>query len=99
MRELPREAYDIIEGRNSDPFHYLGLHKEGNRPVVRVFLPDASEVIAVTAQGKASSLRRIHDAGLFAGPMSDATRDYKLRARFGNDVVDLEDPYRFPPIL
>ncbi len=26
MSELPREAYAIIEGRHSDPFHYLGLH-------------------------------------------------------------------------
>ena len=99
MNQLPREAYEIIEGRHSDPFHYLGLHKEGDRPVVRVFLPDASEVLAVSPQGNASSLHRIHDAGLFEGPMSDAVGTYKLRARFGDELVDLEDPYRFPPIL
>ena len=35
------EAYAVIEGRHSDPFHYLGPHLEGDVPVVRVFLPDA----------------------------------------------------------
>ena len=28
-----------------------------------------------------------------------ARKRYQLRARFGNTVVDLDDPYRFPPIL
>src|SRR5258705_254063 len=34
MTKLPAEAYAIIEGRHSDPFHYLGLHKEGDKMVV-----------------------------------------------------------------
>ena len=44
MSALSPEAYAVIEGRHSDPFHYLGLHVEGDVPVVRVFLPDAEEV-------------------------------------------------------
>ena len=31
MPKLPAEAYAIIEGRHSDPFHYLGLHPEGGQ--------------------------------------------------------------------
>jgi 1,4-alpha-glucan branching enzyme len=99
MIKLPREAYAIIEGRHSDPFHYLGWHMEKGRPVVRAFLPDAAKVTVVDEQGHESELDRIHDAGLFAGRLSNGSKRYQLRARFGEDVVEIEDPYRFPPVL
>ena len=38
MSKLSAEAYAIVEGRHADPFHYLGLHTEGDRTVVRAFL-------------------------------------------------------------
>src|SRR6202790_3153552 len=99
MTKLPAEAYAIIEGRHSDPFHYLGLHKEGDKTVVRAFLPEASNVEAIGEHGEAAALARIHDAGLFAGALPNGSRRYQLRARFGDTVVDLDDPYRFPPVL
>jgi len=61
MNKLSAEAYAIIEGRHSDPFHYLGLHKEGEKTVVRAFLPEASKVEAVGERGDVASLTRIHD--------------------------------------
>src|SRR2546430_10961045 len=99
MTELSAEAYAIVEGRHSDPFHYLGRHTEGDQTVVRAFLPEASNVEAVGEHGETASLARIHDAGLFAGALPNGSRRYQLRARFGNNVVELEDPYRFPPVL
>src|SRR5579871_3918592 len=99
MTTLSPEAYAVIEGRHADPFHYLGPHVEDDAAVVRVFLPQAQAVAAVDAQGRQSELARIHDAGLFAGPPPKGSRDYHLRARFGEHVVELEDPYRFPPVL
>src|ERR1700676_4598663 len=99
MTKLSAEAYAIVEGRHSDPFHYLGLHTEGDRTVVRAFLPEASKVDAIDEHGQAASLARIHDAGLFAGALPNGSRRYQLRARFGETVVDLDDPYRFPPVL
>jgi 1,4-alpha-glucan branching enzyme len=99
MTKLSPEAYAIIEGRHSDPFHYLGRHVEGDVPVVRAFLPDAAEVTVVDEQGHESGLDRIHAAGLFAGRLPNGSQRYQLRARFGKDVVELEDPYRFPPVL
>jgi 1,4-alpha-glucan branching enzyme len=99
MPKLPAEAYAIIEGRHSDPFHYLGLHTEGDKSVVRAFLPEASNVEAVGEHGETAPLKRIHDSGLFAGALPNGSRRYQLRARFGNNVVDLDDPYRFPPVL
>jgi 1,4-alpha-glucan branching enzyme len=99
MNKLPREAYAIIEGRHSDPFHYLGRHMEKDVAVVRAFIPDAAEVRVVDEQGHESELDRIHDAGLFAGRLPNGSQRYQLRARFGQNVVELEDPYRFPPVL
>src|SRR3954470_1019134 len=99
MTELPAEAYAIVEGRHSDPFHYLGRHTEGDQTIVRAFLPEASNVEAVGEHGETASLARIHDAGLFAGALPNGSRRYQLRARFGNNVVELEAPYRFPPVL
>src|SRR3954466_9333487 len=99
MNGLSPEAYAVIEGRHSDPFHYLGRHVENNVSVVRVFLPEAKEVKVVDDKGRESELRRVHDAGLFAGRMANGSQRYHVRARFGDQVVDLEDPYRFPPVL
>ena len=48
---------------------------------------------------KRAPLARIHDAGLFAGALPNGSQRYQLRARFGDTVVDLDDPYRFPPVL
>jgi len=96
---LSHEAYAVIEGRHPDPFHYLGWHIENRKPVVRAFLPDASEVAAVDEAGHVTKLERVHDAGLFAGPLPSSTPHYRLRARYGENLVELEDPYRFPPIL
>src|ERR1700750_2523460 len=99
MTELSAEAPAIVEGCHSAPFHYLGLHEEGGRNVVRAFLPEASNVMAIGEHGEAAPLARIHDAGLVAGAFPNGSKGYQLRARFGDRVVDLEDPYRFPPVL
>src|SRR3979490_2367193 len=99
MTKLPAEAYAIVEGRHSDPFPYLGLHPEGGKTVVRAFLPQASKVEAIGEHGEAAALARIHDAGLFAGALPNGPQRYQLRARYGDTVVDLDDPYRFPPVL
>jgi 1,4-alpha-glucan branching enzyme len=99
MTMLPDEAYAIIEGRHSDPFHFLGLHRENDRAVVRAFLPEASEVEAVDSTGRAAVLRRVHEAGLFEGELPNGSTRYRLRAKFGEFTAEIEDPYRFPPIL
>ena len=66
---------------------------------MRAFLPEASNVEAIGEHGETAPLARIHDAGLFAGAMPNGSKRYRLRARFGDHVVDLDDPYRFPPVL
>ena len=96
MTDLSPTAREIIAGRHADPFRYLGPHTENDETVVRVFLPDARRVVAVGERGE-RELERIDAAGLFAGPFDDPR--YRLRAQFGDDEVELEDAYRFPPLL
>jgi 1,4-alpha-glucan branching enzyme len=99
MTQLSPEAFAIVEGRHADPFRYLGQHPDGDNAVVRAFLPEASRVEAVGERGGVAPMSRIHDAGLFAGTLSGGLQRYHLRAHFGEHVVDLDDPYRFLPIL
>ncbi|MEA3073971.1 MAG: 1,4-alpha-glucan branching enzyme, partial [Alphaproteobacteria bacterium] len=99
MTLLTPDAYAVLQGRHPDPFRYLGPHVEGDVPLVRVFLPDAEGVAVIDEQGHESDLRRIHDAGLFEGRLPDGSPRYRVRARYGDRQLDLEDPYRFPPIL
>jgi 1,4-alpha-glucan branching enzyme len=88
MNSLSAEAYAIIAGRHSDPFHYLGPHVEGDATVIRVFLPDAEGVAVVDEHGQQSDLRRIHDVGLFEGRLADGSRHYRVRARYGQRQVE-----------
>ncbi|MDB5656653.1 MAG: 1,4-alpha-glucan branching enzyme, partial [Tardiphaga sp.] len=99
MIKLPEEAYAIVEGRHSDPFHYLGPHKVDDKTIVRAFLPEATNVDAIDDHGAATALERVHEAGLFVGPLANGSTGYQLRARYGDNTVNLDDPYRFPPIL
>src|SRR3954467_13333712 len=99
IMSISSAARAIVEGRHHDPFNYLGWHHEGGEPVVRVFLPEASQVEVLDDAGHVSELPRIHDAGLFAGPVEARDPRYRLRARFGDNKVEMEDAYRFPPIL
>ena len=99
MTSLTPEAHAVIEGRHSDPFHYLGPHVEGDVQIVRIFLPDAEGVAIIDERGRESRLKRIHDAGLFEGPLANGSRRYRVRARYGERQVELEDPYRFPPTI
>jgi 1,4-alpha-glucan branching enzyme len=99
MNSVSPAAEAIVGGRHADPFNYLGWHIEGGGPVVRVFLPEASQVKVLDGAGHVSELTRIHDAGLFAGPVAARDPHYRLRARFGDTEIEFEDAYRFPPIL
>jgi 1,4-alpha-glucan branching enzyme len=99
MSDLSPAAEAVVQGRHADPFDYLGLHYEDDAPVVRVFLPDAKSVEVVDRDGRVTQIPRIHDAGLFAGPVTAGDPNYRLRALFGENLVEFEDAYRFPPIL
>jgi 1,4-alpha-glucan branching enzyme len=98
MSALSPLAWSIVEGRCSDPFAYLGLHREDGKPVVRAFLPEAQRVSVLQAD-RAVNLERLHESGLFAGPIPSTNENYRLRAEYAGGVAEFEDTYRFPPLL
>ncbi|TNH40454.1 1,4-alpha-glucan branching protein GlgB [Paracoccus haeundaensis] len=82
----------ILRGQHHDPFAILGPH-DGQ---LRVFAPQAAEVRAV-ADGGVFSLERIHPEGFFCGPAPQG--DYRLAMRAGDHEWQVDDPYRFGPVL
>ena len=59
--------------------------------------PRTSRRSASTA--KRRSCRAFTTPACSPAPLPNGSRRYQLRARFGDNVVELDDPYRFPPIL
>lgn len=88
-------AESLFKGRLDDPFSYLGLHRESNNYIVRVFQPFASEVWLETAKGK-EALQRVHVNGLFEWHGAKAPQHpYRLiKLEDGTETI-LHDCYAF----
>jgi len=86
----------------TDPFSYLGMHVENGEVVVRASQPRAAHVFVRPRDGKAlDELQRIDDDGLFEGRLRarNAAFDYVLALGSSEGLREIEDPYRFGPIL
>ena len=98
------EVEAIVGGYHGDPFGILGPHlvnpsKKSAGWEIRAFLPQAESVEIVSA-GEVARMEKLHPQGLFSAALDHEPSDYKFRARLWNGgAVDLDDPYRFPPIL
>ncbi len=98
------EIEAIVGGYHGDPFRILGPHRVekprgAQRWEVRAFLPQA-ESAEVALGDERVAMERNHPQGFFVARMDGDPRLYKLRARLpGGETVELEDPYRFPPLL
>src|SRR5690606_7303811 len=67
---------------------------------VTVFLPGAEGVRVLVSDGRIVELNRMHDEGLFSGPVAaSGGLAYRLDVRYPLATVTLEDPYRFPSLL
>jgi 1,4-alpha-glucan branching enzyme len=99
MNALSPEALAVLGGYHADPFRYLGLHRENGHAVVRAFLPGADAVKVVSGDKCERELARIHSTGLFTGEVPDDLSRYRLRTRWREGSIDIEDAYRFPPVL
>ncbi|MER2509117.1 MAG: 1,4-alpha-glucan branching enzyme, partial [Amaricoccus sp.] len=94
----------ILRGTHGNPFAVLGMQGGAGRPiVVNVFAPPAAEiaVLDVGSGGRVVELERVHPEGFFSGIVPDRTDRfaYRLEMRAGDHTWQVEDPYRFPPIL
>ena len=93
----------IITGTHPAPFSTLGSRAATGGVLVRAFLPDAEVATVVDSDsGEAlAELERIDDAGLFEGLLEDRKPGfgYRLRAVRDGDVWEVDDPYRFGPVI
>jgi 1,4-alpha-glucan branching enzyme len=98
------EVEQIVTGDCRDPFAFLGMHQDGPKDcvTVRVFYPGATRVHLLGPDGTiAGQLERVHPAGLWAAalPRYREPFPYRLRVDTPSGPRELEDPYRFPPVL
>ena len=103
---LPANLIQAIVGADfEDPFAVRGLHPDKRKGhwVVRTLQPGADRVQLIQAEtGELlADLERQHRVGLFSGVVKGqaASFPYRFRVTWGDRTSDLEDPYRFPPVL
>lgn len=104
---VPKGSMDaIVNGDAHDPFAILGMHRPATyeRLRVRVFDPhaDAVEVLDSHTGAVVAVLEKLDDRGFFSGPVTDGRTEwfpYRLRITEKGQVREVEDPYRFPPVL
>ncbi|MDP9138812.1 MAG: alpha-amylase family glycosyl hydrolase, partial [Pseudomonadota bacterium] len=95
------EIAAIVEGRHADPFSILGVHKAGRRWIACTFIAGAERAAAATLDGASlGELARLHDAGLFAGPVKlKGRRPLRYHASNRSGSWTTVDPYSFAPVL
>jgi 1,4-alpha-glucan branching enzyme len=95
----------VVAADHRDPFGFLGMHElaPGGPLVVRALLPQAVRVWVVEAATKrvVAELARIDEVGLFAGVVEGRKErfPYRFAVETGAGTTEIEDPYRFPPVL
>ncbi len=106
--KLDTEIDRIIHADHGDPFSVLGMHTETaggeTQLAVRTYQPQARAVAVVDYKtGKTvADLPRVRDEGFFAGVVEGRKKPFKYRLRIqpnDGEEYDLEDPYRFGPVL
>ena len=84
-KQLQKHVELIVTAKHGDPFSFLGMHQERNGGLeVRAFLPNGAKRVHVieAATGKVvAELPRVHDDGLFAGPVGRSGNFFPYRLR------------------
>jgi len=98
----------VVAGEHGDPFAVLGPHRvsigDSEAVAIRAFLPGARHVAVCLPERSddVTPMKQVHPAGFFEATFPDrhAPLPYRLRvADEGGQIVEVEDPYRFPPTL
>jgi 1,4-alpha-glucan branching enzyme len=88
----------LLNAQMHDPFSYLGLHREHDETVVRVFRPDAADVY-IRATSGFEPMQRIHSDGIFEWRgKSVPAMPYRLRIEkkgAQHTIHETYDPYAF----
>jgi 1,4-alpha-glucan branching enzyme len=96
------EIAAIAEGRHGDPFAVLGAHSTEGGAVIRAFVPHAETLEVLDGAGKRlATLDMRNPDGVFEAFAKGARLPlvYRLRASNAGGIWEIEDPYRFGPVL
>ena len=97
----------LAHGLHADPFAVLGPHeieRDGvHGLVIRTVRPDATEAsVRSLVDSRVVAMTRLHPEGVFEAFLPDATRaafDYRLRVEHAGGSIEVDDPYRYGPVL
>lgn len=99
LKADPQSLQRILSAQHHDPFHYLGLHREGDHYVFRAFLPHATEVGIKTGQDW-HALEKTHDDGFFESHLTTAPEmPCLLKINSNGNIYEVYDAYSFGPSL
>ncbi len=102
------EVEALVGGRHGDPFAVLGPHVHrddgGAALAIRALLPRAREVRVLPSDGALAPapMARVHPEGLFEAVFPGRAEPFRYRLAVTapeGTVHELEDPYRFAPML
>jgi 1,4-alpha-glucan branching enzyme len=86
----------LAHGRSGNPFALLGPHDDR----VRGFFPEADSAVLTKPDGtRVAGAQKIHPAGVFEAEVKQRLSEYKWHVTWGEHSAELDDPYRFGPIL
>ena len=100
----PREIEALLRCEHGDPFRVLGLHADARGTLwLRTLQLGASAVSVIdkTTGRAVAELERRHPEGFFEARLAGRREafPYVLRVNWDGTLVDIEDTFRFPPIL
>ncbi|MEL7174006.1 MAG: 1,4-alpha-glucan branching enzyme, partial [Pseudomonadota bacterium] len=96
----PEEAAELARGGHSNPFGVLGPHRlPSGRWVIRSLVPGAETLRIVAPDGEAIAQAAPAGGGLFVTELDQHPGAYRLAAERGEARWELEDPYRFGPVI
>jgi 1,4-alpha-glucan branching enzyme len=102
VTSLERRIDALVRGDERDPFSLLGMHRSDGALVVRAFRPRAEALDLVDARSGdvVAAFERVHPEGVFALRLAASEPfAYRLRERGAGGVREIDDPYRFAPLL
>jgi 1,4-alpha-glucan branching enzyme len=88
----------VVRGVHADPHRVLGPHVGDGAVTVRLLRPLADAVEVVTKDGVVAAAHEHEGVWVAVLPRPDVP-DYRVRVRYGDHVLDQDDPYRFLPTL
>ncbi len=98
------EVKSICRGDHGDAFSVLGMHTDDKKVLwVRTFLPGAVSVSLIDPDKREAivELESRDPDGFFEASIAGRREPfpYRLRVDWGGNVVEIDDAFRFPPIL